>query len=128
MAMYFVANEDQAGSIPAIRSKFMRDIVWKLFLDDVRHPSDDTWIIARSSKQAIDLVLKLGVPNTISFDHDLGWDDSSMIFIDWLLEKLIEKNLTLPIDFTYTVHSMNPVGKENIECLMNNIVKHFMRV
>ena len=35
---------------------------WKLFLDDLREPPDNSYIVARSSQEAIDLVEKLGLP------------------------------------------------------------------
>lgn len=61
---------------------------WILFIDDTRNPSsifkslfdEDTEItVCRSSKEAIEKVKELGIPRFISFDHDLGDTDTSMV-------------------------------------------------
>jgi NAD+-processing family protein with receiver domain len=101
--------------------------MWKLFIDDIRNPDDDSWVIARTSDEAIELVEQRGIPQIISFDHDLGGDDTSMRFLGWMVSRIIEKNLTLPREFCYTVHSMNPVGAENIRGLMENVLRYFIR-
>lgn len=97
---------------------------WKLFIDDERYPVQDDWIIARSSQQAIILCAK-GLPTEISFDHDLGGDDTSMLFLTWLVDALIEGTHSIPTDFKYSVHSQNPVGAENIKQRMDGILRHF---
>lgn len=72
----------------------------KLFLDDVRNPPDDTWVVVRSYDEFVNYIEKEGVPDFISFDHDLGlkgislepcpncggtnWDDSLMLCRDCL--------------------------------------------
>jgi hypothetical protein len=50
----------------------------KIYLDDVRTPKDDTWVVVRSYYELVNLVQKVGIKNigTISLDHDLG--DSAM--------------------------------------------------
>ncbi len=83
---------------------------WKLFLDDERFPKDSGWLIARTSDSAIQMVLLEGMPQEISFDHDLGGDDTSMAFLHWLTQALIKKQVSFPVDFVYSVHSQNPVG------------------
>jgi hypothetical protein len=100
--------------------------MWQLFLDDVRSPQEEGWKIARSSGHAIRLCKLWGMPNRISFDHDLGGEDTAIKFILWMVEALIDEEIQLPSDFSYTVHSMNPVGKENIRGHMENITREFM--
>lgn len=100
-------------------------MIYKLFIDDERYPVDDSFIIVRSSKQAIDCVNTNGFPSFISFDHDLGSDDTSIVFIRFLVDKLIDNELTIPDDFDFYVHSQNPVGKKNIENWMVSILKEF---
>lgn len=102
--------------------------MWKLFLDDVRSPEEQGWTIARSSGRAIRLCTLWGMPNQISFDHDLGGEDTSIKFILWMVEALIDEEIQLPKGFSYTVHSMNPVGVENIHGHMRNILREFMPV
>ena len=98
-------------------------MTYKLFLDDERFPPDDgnVWLIARSSSEAIDTVIKQGTPDFISFDHDLGNDDTAMRFIWFLIESHIEGSLeSFPTN--YYVHSQNPVGVQNIKSLMNSYI------
>ena len=47
-------------------------MTYKMFIDDERFPKTDDWTIVRSSQEAIDCVLKKGIPSHIAFDHDLG--------------------------------------------------------
>lgn len=103
---------------------------WRLFIDDERNPIEQNWIIARSSEEAIEYVKLVGTfPKEIAFDHDLGGDDTSMKFINWMTEMLIEDNkYKFHSDFNYTIHSQNPVGKMNIEGLMENLIKQFKKV
>lgn len=57
----------------------------------------------------------------ISFDHDLGDDDTAMIFVKWLIDYDLDNNgKIIPENFSYNVHSANPVGKENIEGLLQS--------
>jgi len=120
-----------------------------LFLDDERVPSDVTWVhiertteweIVRSFNEAVDWVLKNGVPNVISFDHDLGYEafdtnehgivvvtdstecKSGYDFAKWLVNYDLEENV-FPKNFQFTVHSMNPVGARNIMALLNNYLR-----
>jgi hypothetical protein len=96
-----------------------------MYLDDIRNPFDKGFMICRSSQDAISCVEKHGMPIFISFDHDLGGDDTSMKFIHWLSNQLADGNLKFPKEFMYYIHSANPVGKENIRGLMTNLRKHF---
>lgn len=96
---------------------------WKLFLDDERFPKEEGWIIARSSEEAIDLVLRRGMPEEIAFDHDLGGDDTSMYFIHWMIDQYYDYGLDIPLDFVFSVHSQNPVGAKNITSLMSAFLK-----
>ena len=116
-----------------------------LFLDDERMPKDVYWIliggvghwgadwqIVRSLEEAKDWVLKNGFPEVISFDHDLGmehyegnYDDgkTGYDFAKWLVEFDMDTK-TMPENFTYTIHSKNPIGSENID----NLLKNYLRI
>ena len=100
-------------------------MTYKMFIDDERFPVTDDWIIVRSSKEAIECVLKNGFPCHINFDHDLGGEDTSMKFINWLIDYMLDCELHFKPDFTWSVHSQNPVGAENIRQIMTAIVKEF---
>lgn len=110
-----------------------------LFLDDERFPRQVTWVripvadwqIVRSHEEAVAWVRKNGFPDVISFDHDLaqghyhgdfsqgktGYD-----FAKWLVEYDMETN-SMPEDFAFTVHSMNPIGAQNIRSLLENYLR-----
>lgn len=118
-----------------------------LFLDDLRQPGDVTWInipstnwaIVRSFQEAVTWVQQNGFPGFISFDHDLGYeefttDENGFIivtkademptgydFAKWLIDYDLDTK-TMPKDFGFTVHSLNPVGAANIERLLNNYI------
>jgi hypothetical protein len=90
----------------------------KLFLDDERLPAEHEdlteWVICRTSAEAIEYVKTCGWPSFISFDHDLGGEDTSMKFLDWAILRILnEDQKTLPFDFY--VHSQNPIGAKNIK-------------
>ena len=112
----------------------------KLFLDDLRQPPDFTWDVVRSYDQFITWIKLNGVPDIISFDHDLGQEHYE--FVDWsgnaigteipydkFTEKtgydcakwLVEQGL---LPRKYQVHSMNIVGKKNIEFIMESAYRN----
>lgn len=93
-----------------------------LFLDDIREPPVGYHLV-RSSKDAVEFVIRNGMPEFISFDHDLGGDDTAMNFVNWIIDSVLNKELMLPRNFSFTVHSANPVGKINIQSKLNNFIK-----
>ncbi len=102
---------------------------YALFLDDERHPPHNgkDWCTARSVEEAIHLIEELGVPETISFDHDLGSFKgqpmaSGMDFAKWLVQHDMDHNI-LGDQFQFTVHSMNPVGAANIRSYMDSYLR-----
>ncbi len=97
---------------------------WTLFVDDERFPVNPDHVIARSSRQAIDLIMQRGMPIHICFDHDLAGDDTSMILVNWLIEAALDGVITFPQGFTFSVHSQNPVGVQNIRARMDAFLKH----
>ena len=123
-----------------------------LFLDDLRSPVDafketlydnpheiyisKKWVTVRNHIAFVDFILTNGIPEIISFDHDLAkshytprkfWNDyqKSKEWQDaqvheektgydcalWLMQHCIENNLELPICY---IHSGNPVGRDKI--------------
>lgn len=91
---------------------------WALFLDDERFPPSDSrpWQIARSTAEAMVLIDQMGWPGYVSLDHDLGGDDTAIVFIRTIIERLLDEGRGLP--FRWTVHSQNPVGRDNITALL----------
>ncbi|ENH6339639.1 hypothetical protein ABWH74_002989 [Burkholderia vietnamiensis] len=93
---------------------------YRLFIDDIRDPMEPDWYVARTSSEAIMLLETLGCPREISFDHDLGGTDTAMLVVKRLVEiDLDSGGVFFPNNFVYTVHSANPVGRENIRGLMD---------
>ena len=87
----------------------------KLFVDDVRLPPDYSWVVVRSAEDAVTL-LKTGVFEIVSFDHDLGENSHNGT---WLATELSKWALYSPANFSYKmplywVHSSNPVGRDNM--------------
>lgn len=95
----------------------------KIFLDDLR-PAPAGYVLLKSSQEAIEYVKQNGCSNHFSFDHDLGKDDTTMVFLKWLInEDLDNSGSIIPEDFTYIIHSANPVGRENIDSLLTSYLK-----
>lgn len=99
-----------------------------MYLDDLRDPPPiKDWLIIRSSIDAIEYVKNNGMPEYCSFDHDLGGDDTVMVFLKWLVEFDMDNDgKVIPDSFTYDVHSANPVGVKNISGLLDNYL-HFRK-
>ena len=121
---------------------------YNLFLDDIRVPNEVgnyiyphelkatyrllNWTIVRDYDEFIKLIEEQGLPDLVSFDHDLAdvhydpatWTETftykektGLDCAKWLIEYCINNKLKLP---KYLVHSMNPVGRENIQKLLTN--------
>ncbi|NJO64878.1 MAG: hypothetical protein HC836_44175 [Richelia sp. RM2_1_2] len=128
---------------------------YNLFLDDFRIPADGfnilgrneylklKWVVVRSHNEFVDYILKNGMPDLISFDHDLAdehyappqfWDEkynqwaekkgfkekTGMDSAKWLVEFCMDNKVSLP---NYFVHSMNSAGRANIQGLLDNYSK-----
>jgi hypothetical protein len=117
-----------------------------LFLDDIRMPAAvgnymmpielrpmyriESWEIVRTYEEFKTWILDNGLPDVISFDHDIAdvhydheakkesfeyYPETGYDCAKWLVEFCLHEKLPLP---EYYVHSMNPVGAENIEKYM----------
>ncbi len=100
--------------------------MYKMYLDDIREPQEEYDVIVRSFDEATKYIQENGMPNFISFDHDLGLEIDGTIaksgydFAKWLVELSLDGLLNFSADFSFNVHSANPVGKHNIEAILNN--------
>jgi len=74
-----------------------------LWIDDLR-PAPEGWSWAKSSQVAIDL-LGCHHYDAVSFDHDLGGDDTTRSVVLWMCEHEIWPTVVY-------VHTANPVGRE----------------
>ena len=133
----------------------MKTLLW---LDDIRNPHIGDWLMAYAPQFAYgegevvwvknfdDFVSHIkfkGIPDMVSFDHDLGEDvarekvrmgtskrqarkqkketKSGFDCAKWLVDYCIDNKIQIP---HFGVHSANPVGAENIRGLLNNAMKH----
>ena len=98
----------------------------KLWIDDLREPPDDSWAWVKSSGQArgaMVLCAKMRTPVTeISFDHDLGDDDTAMPVARMLEEGAHEG--TLP-PIKWHIHSANPVGRMNLKAALESADRYW---
>jgi hypothetical protein len=118
-------------------------MTWTLFLDDIRFPEDVRYdynfgtyrgvIICRSMDDAVWCVKQYGLPTFISFDHDLAdvhyetgdGEKTGYTFAKWFCDYIMDNSLDIPEGFSYHVHSMNPVGAENIRAYMKNFLEYY---
>lgn len=117
-----------------------------IFLDDERNFEDVTWISYPEFDNIVTLrqyhefetyidgiVIKGGNLEGLhfSFDHDLGLEDfewkKELTGHDcaWYLVELMGEVKTDPNKIKYYVHSQNPVGKKNIESLLENYIDFY---
>lgn len=126
----------------------LNKIGYKMYLDDIRDPVmtypetlNLQWCIVRSYTEFVDEIKTKGMPKFISFDHDLASEHYPIMEKDgglsngnripyetyraktgydcakWLVEYCMDRGLKLPI---CKVHSMNPVGRRNIQSYLEN--------
>ena len=99
-------------------------MTYKIYLDDdriYRRPPNDNWIRLYSYEEFVDYIEANGLPEAISFDHDLGADDKSgKDCANWLVNYCLDNNCGLP---KYSVHSENIVGRDNILGLLDGFSK-----
>lgn len=129
---------------------------YKLFLDDKRNPVhcvtymhlrigrknpiylENEWVICRNYKSFTTTIETMGLPDFISFDHDLA-DQHYRSYLEsgeidyssftektgydcakWLVNYCLDHKTQLP---EYAVHSDNIVGAENIMSYLKNAKK-----
>ena len=96
----------------------------KLFLDDERPAPQGDWAIVRSYDQAVEWIKENGCPRLISFDHDLGGEQTGLDFAKYLVEKDLDtQGRFIPSTFAFKVHSANIIGGENIELFFRSYLK-----
>jgi hypothetical protein len=94
----------------------------RLFLDDLRDPPGDGWLIARSNAEA-KWFCEGGAPDFVSLDHDLGGDERAVDFVKWLIEQDLDRKGFIPLHFGYTIHSANPIGTANMRALLDGYLE-----
>lgn len=108
----------------------------RLFLDDERNPIDvlnyDSnpiynlkWNVVRNFSEFKTYIENNGLPDIISFDHDLGDFDGDKEYtgydaVKWLIDLCIDNSTLFP---RYLIHTRNIVGAENIRSYINSYLK-----
>jgi hypothetical protein len=117
----------------------------RVYLDDVRTPIENDWVVCRDYDEFVNKVSEIGLENIymISLDHDLGETAIREYFKNvktnyildydnihektgydctkWLVSESMDKNIPLPL---IMVHSANPIGSSNIMGYVNNYLKN----
>ena len=117
----------------------------RVYLDDVRTPIENDWVVCRDYDEFVNKVSEIGLENIymISLDHDLGETAIREYFKNvktnyvldydnihektgydctkWLVSESMDKNIHLPL---IMVHSANPIGSSNIMGYVNNYLKN----
>jgi len=87
----------------------------KIYLDDMRElpvwAVYGGWILVRTYEDVI-ACLETGRVAELSLDHDLGTKKTGYDVLLWIEEKVIEENFIPPKIY---IHTMNPVGRKNME-------------
>ena len=98
-------------------------MTYNLFIDDMRYPADVTaclgkkWVVARSKAEAEWLVEQNGMPDFISFDHDMTDAHYGKDYSDGMTGADIAYTLTRlfgGVMCDYQVHSLNPDASNRI--------------
>lgn len=114
---YFGFRQDSTDDPHSEQHSNTPSMLW-LWIDDARRPErndEHPWQWAKSSKDAIEILQRVGLGRVfiISFDHDLGGDDTGMKVFNWIEEQIVM--FSQPFYGDMVVHSANPVGRENIQ-------------
>lgn len=107
-------------------------MTYGMFLDDERLPSGTVWsgiFLVRTVREAIHMMEEMGCPNHIDFDNDLGllWEERGFRegrdLANWLVERDLDMDgKFIPENFTYAVHSQNPIARDSITDLLNRYI------
>ena len=99
--------------------------MYTMYIDDIRTPKNNFDVIVRSSDEAMEYMIRNGCPNFVSWDHDLGGDDTSMKIVKAMIElDLDTNNEFIPENFKWNIHSANPVGAANIDGYLTSYMNH----
>lgn len=120
---------------------------YNLFLDDERIPSGAgkhmknniyynlDWVIVRNFEEFVNYITLHGLPDIVSFDHDLAqihydpstWvqgfvyeEKTGMDCVKWMVDYCINTGSEFPI---WYLHTMNPVGRENMRAYITSFLK-----
>lgn len=121
-----------------IRNPFEND--W-LGFSPIEQPFEVSWV--KSYQDFCEWIIKNGLPDAICFDHDLGMEvaiearskgmskrksrqlkqqeKTGYDCAKWLVEYCLDNNFQVP---KWNIQSANPVGKDNINGLLQSFIKN----
>lgn len=104
---------------------------------------DEQWSIVRSYNEFVEFIEKNGIPEMISLDHDIStehyapqehWENydkwaaeqnftekTGMDCVKWIVNYCMDNGIKFPI---WHIHSMNPVGSDNMKSYITSFLKH----
>ena len=121
-----------------------------LYLDDVRTPTEtlpgyEPWNVVRNYDEFTKWIIENGIPDLISFDHDLGEEHMNDYYSQFAkygyqmpdyasykektgldCAKFVttySQKMNIPLK-QCVVHSANPIGARNIHSYINGYLKH----
>jgi hypothetical protein len=136
---------------------------YKLFIDDDRLPKNcvswmkgrtddpsiylrDDWVVVRDLAEMVKVITERGLPEFVSFDHDLGKNNVKKLIAQGFSKRKARKIATFEISGMhcasfletvcrmmqqplpkYAVHSLNPVGTENLLTFLRNAEKELSK-
>ena len=126
-----------------VRDPFANDGEWLVY-SPIRRPYEVSWV--KSYDEFIAWIGENGLPDAICFDHDLGLDlvhekgtmskralkrhrktpdyKTGYDCAKWLVDYCLDNGKTLP---AYAIQSANPVGRDNINGLLQGFARHQSR-
>jgi len=127
--MLHIDNEfiefEAVGSIFPYKQEILKLIPTRMYIDDTRIPLGEYDFVVRNYNEAIEIIKQYGVPNFISFNHNLDVDKketflkSGYDLAKWLIKSDVNNTVKIPKDFNFKIHSQNSLDKQNIIYLLN---------
>lgn len=111
-----------------------------LFLDDERMPIKVTWpvvefnggmvelpttcwTVVRNYDEFVKHIQENGVPDWVTFDHDLATEKTGYHCARYLIEYCIDNKFPLPERIFF--HTMNPIGRDKMHSLFISAKNNF---
>lgn len=95
----------------------------RIWLDDTRDKPYNYDLHFYKAEDVIDYIKNNNIITHISFDNDLGINNlEGYQLANWIEEQAYYNNIK---EFTWNIHSANPVGRKKIEKAMNNARKYW---
>jgi hypothetical protein len=110
-------------------------VVYNLFIDDIRNPDavqlSPSWLgmdveIVRTVEHAYEIIRNRGLPERISFDHDLGEGQPPATHIMWhIINGHLDEKWDCSKMKEVMVHSVNTPGADNLLKLWRGFCNEF---